>query len=83
MSFTSIAYLLFTAGCAVIYYLIPRRASRYQYFVLLIFSYVFYLLNGPALIFFLLFTTFSTFFARTSSGSVGRPDEAAWERSRE
>lgn len=63
MSFTSIAYLLFTAGCAMIYYLIPGCASRYQYFVLLIFSYVFYLLNGPALIFFLLFTTFSTFFA--------------------
>lgn len=65
MSFTSMTYLLFVAGAAVVYYGIPKKLRRYQYLVLLIFSCIFYLSNGPKLIAFLLFTTLTTYgFAR-------------------
>lgn len=60
MSFTSLEYLLYVLLSAACYYILPKRM---QWIVLLVFSYVFYALAGWKLLFFLLFTTASTFLA--------------------
>ena len=58
MSFLSLTFLLFIAVVACIYFCMPKK---YQWIVLLISSYFFYLCAGWKLIFYLLFTTLSTF----------------------
>ena len=58
MSFVSVEFLAFTAICTAGYYLIPKRA---QWVWLLIFSYVYYLAQGPQYIFFILFATAITY----------------------
>lgn len=58
MSYTSFSYLLFTAATVVLYYLVPKK---YQWSILLVFSYVFYILAGPKMIVFLLLSTFTTY----------------------
>lgn len=54
MSFTSVFFILFLSLTTLLYYLAPKR---YQWCVLLVVSYVFYWLNGPAAIPYLVGTT--------------------------
>ena len=62
MALNSLEFLLFSAVCAAVYYLIPGKA---QWGWLLLCSYLYYLSQGPGLVVFLLFTTLTTY---------GRPD---------
>jgi len=58
MSFISMEFLLFVLAAAFVYYIIP---ARYQWMILLAFSYIFYAAAGIKLLFFLLFTTLTTY----------------------
>ncbi len=58
MSFLSLDFILYIAIVVGVYFLAPRR---YQWMVLLFSSYGFYLFAGWKLVFFLLFTTISTY----------------------
>lgn len=60
MSFTSFAYLVYVAAACVLYYVLPKK---FQWMILLVFSYVFYALAGVKLLGFLLFTTLTTWLA--------------------
>lgn len=60
MSFTSLSFLAFLTVTAIVYYLIPKR---FQWVVLLIASYAFYLFSGIAQVVFIIATTLITFFA--------------------
>ncbi len=60
MSFISMEFLLFVLVAVVGYYLIPKR---FQWVWLLAFSYLFYLSSGIKVLFFLLFTTGTTYLA--------------------
>lgn len=57
MQFTSVGFLLFAACLLLVYYLIPRKG---QWILLLAASYLFYLWAGTQYLFFILFTTLST-----------------------
>ena len=59
MAFTSFSFLLFAAAVIVLYYLVPQR---FQWWVLLIASYAFYVTAGPEYLVFILLTTVSTYF---------------------
>ncbi len=58
MQFTSFTFLLFAAIVLVLYYLIP---GKWQWVLLLAASYCFYLYAGLEYLFFILFTTVSTY----------------------
>ena len=58
MALTSIPFLLFLLAVLILYYLIPKR---FQWILLLIASYAFYLINGIPQVFFLLGTTLITY----------------------
>ena len=58
MQFTSFTFLLFTAVLLAVYYLIP---GRWQWLLLLGASYLFYCWAGTEYLFFILFTTVSTY----------------------
>lgn len=58
MALNSLEFLLFSAVCAAVYYLIPGKA---QWGWLLLCSYLYYLSQGPGLVVFLLFTTLTTY----------------------
>ena len=58
MQFTSLSFALFAAVLLVVYYLIP---GTWQWPLLLIASYVFYLSAGTEYLFFILFTTVTTY----------------------
>ena len=58
MTFTSIRFLFFLFLVIVIYYLVPKK---YQWFVLLVASYGFYLSSGIAQVCYILFTTCFTY----------------------
>lgn len=58
MSFVSIQFLLFVAIAVAGYYLIPKK---FQWIWLLVFSYIYYASSGIKLLFFLLFTTLTTY----------------------
>lgn len=60
MQFTSFIFLLFAAIVLVLYYLIP---GKWQWILLLAASYCFYLYAGVEYLFFILFTTASTYAA--------------------
>jgi len=60
MSFTTPIFLIFLVFVVIIYFLIPRK---FQWLVLLIASYTFYLFSGFGKAIFLLFATAVTFFA--------------------
>ncbi len=60
MAVTSVTFALFVAALLILYYLLPRRL---QWPLLLAASYVFYLWAGPKYLFFILFTTVTTYFA--------------------
>ena len=60
MGFTSLAFLVFLAVVLTLYYLVPRR---FQWVLLLIASYAFYLISGIPQVLFLLGTTAVTYFS--------------------
>ena len=67
MAFTSFSFLLFAAVVITAYYLVPKR---FQWWVLLIASYAFYLTAGVKYLFFILLTTLTTFFTARHMGDV-------------
>ena len=58
MLFTSLEFVIFLAAVLVVYYLTPRR---FQWIVLLIFSYIFYWLADPRYLIFIVTTTVSAY----------------------
>lgn len=68
MAFASMKFLLFLLVAVLGYYLIPKR---FQWIWLLVFSYVYYLFSGVKLLFFLLFTTLTTYGAGRLIGAMG------------
>lgn len=60
MQFVSYSFLLFLAVVFIIYYLVP---GRFQWMVLLVASYVFYLFSGPKYLIYIMVTTFTTWLA--------------------
>ena len=60
MSFVSIQFLLFLFGVFVLYYIIPKK---FQWVLLLVCSYGFYLYGGVKPVVFILLTTITTYFA--------------------
>lgn len=60
MSFTSFNFLLFLAVVLVIYYYVPKRC---RWFILLVASYTFYLINGIEHVLFIIGTTIVTYMA--------------------
>ena len=65
MSYVSGQYLIFLGIVFILYYTIPKK---YQWGFLLICSYGFYLFAGIKPLFFILFTTLSTYFAGIKMG---------------
>lgn len=67
MSFTSYSFAVFLAALFLCYYGLPRltrgKLPALQWTVLLVFGYLFYLSLGVQYLFFLLFTTFVSYFA--------------------
>ena len=61
MSYTSINFLIFVTVTILVYFLFPKKFKDYQWTVLLLASYVFYLCAGIQYVGFILFTTTSTF----------------------
>lgn len=59
MAFTSFYFLVFVLAVVCVYFAVPKT---YRWGVLLLASYVFYLLSSPKTFLFLLFTTAVTFF---------------------
>ena len=60
MQFTSISFLVFSAALILLYYICPKKL---QWIILLTASYIFYLSAGIEYIFFILFTTVTTYVA--------------------
>lgn len=60
MSLVSMEFLVFVCIAAAVYYLTPRK---YQWIVLLAFSYIYYASSGIKIVFFLLYTTLTTYLA--------------------
>jgi len=58
MSFISLGFLVFIAISVIVYYTIPKK---YQWIWLLVISYFFYLCSGIKTVFFIIFTTITTF----------------------
>ena len=59
MSYTSFGFLIFVCITVLIYFLFP--AKKYQWVILLLASYSFYLFAGYKYIFFIVFTTLTTY----------------------
>ena len=68
MSLSSLEFVIFTAVCVTGYYRIPKKL---QWIWLLVFSYIYYMAAGPALVVFLLLTTATTYYGalRAQNGS--------------
>ena len=60
MQFTSISFLAFAGLLLLIYYIVPKKL---QWVILLIASYIFYLSAGLEYLFFIVFTTITTYIA--------------------
>lgn len=76
MAFTSWTFVLFVAGTAVLYYLLPKRA---RWVALLVASYGFYLWGGWRTVGYLLLTTLTTYAAGLL---LGRLNAAQGEKKR-
>ena len=72
MSLFSLTFAIFLIILFVIYFCFPKKFSRYQWVVLLIASYVFYIFGGAGykVIFFLLASTISTWYGALLVGKV-------------
>ena len=73
MSLVSNLFILFVAASVLIYYLVPRR---FQWIVLLAFSYIYYIAGGPR--------CFYSFFhdCNLASGSSYRKNRRKWKPQR-
>lgn len=60
MSLVSMEFLVFVCMAAAVYYMIPRK---HQWISLLVFSYIYYASSGIKVVFFLLYTTVTTYLA--------------------
>ena len=67
MIFNSASFLLFFAVVLLLYYLVPKKA---QWGLLLAASYFFYLYASVKFVFFILFTTITSYFAANYIGKV-------------
>ena len=67
MAFTSFSFLLFAAAVIALYYLVPKK---FQWWVLLIASYVFYLTADVRYLVFILLTTVTTYFTALHMGKA-------------
>ena len=63
MLFTSYEFLAFIAVLFLLYYVIPKK---FQWKLLLLASYLFYLASGPENLLYILFTTVTTYFLTKS-----------------
>lgn len=73
MAFTSMEFLGLTAGSLLVYYLVP---GRFQWAVLLLASFGFYLAGGPGAMAYLLFTLLTTYFAGLALGRLAQKRRA-------
>ncbi|MBR7179512.1 MAG: MBOAT family protein [Oscillospiraceae bacterium] len=81
MAFTSFSFLLFAAAVIAAYYLVPQK---FQWWVLLIASYTFYLTAGPEYLFFIILTTVTTYFtARKMGDALAKQDAYLAEHKKE
>ena len=60
MSLVSNLFLLFVAASVLVYYIVPHK---WQWLVLLVFSYIYYIAGGLRFVVFILFSTIVTWFA--------------------
>ena len=67
MAFTSFSFLLFAAAVIAAYYLVPKR---FQWWVLLLASYVFYLTADVRYLVFIVLTTVTTYFTALHMGKA-------------
>lgn len=67
MSFTSLTFLVFLGVLVVLYYLVPRK---FQWVLLLLASYAFYLWGGGKTVVYLLITTCTTYLAGRLLGAL-------------
>ena len=74
MLFTSLEFVIFLAAVLVVYYLTPRR---FQWIVLLIFSYIFYWLADPRYLIFIVTTTVSAYLITRRLEKI-QEDSTAW-----
>ena len=73
MAFTSIYFLIFALITLILYYSVPLR---WRWVVLLVASYVFYLLSSPKAFVFILLTTVVTFFGGRKIGAYNSSHNA-------
>ena len=64
MSLVSNLFILFVAASVLIYYLVPRR---FQWIVLLAFSYIYYIAGGPRYVVFILSVSYTHLTLPTNS----------------
>ncbi len=68
MSYASLSFALFVMAALVLYYIVP---ARFRYIILLIFSYVFYVMACNKYVIYIIVTTVSTYFV---GGMMDRAD---------
>ncbi len=69
MAATSLEFAVFSAAGVVCYYIIPKN---FRWIVLLLLSYIFYISGGAGMLFYLLFTTITTYLSARLIGAVKR-----------
>ena len=87
MNYTSMGFLFFVCITALVYFLFP--AKKYQWVILLAASYVFYLFAGYKYIFYIVFTTLTTYLAALliditlkKQKQVLRENKTQWDKAR-
>ena len=73
MSFVSLQFLLFLAIVIVFYFVLPKK---YRWIILLVASYIFYLLNDLRSVIFLVITTLSVYLATNAMKSINEKQNA-------
>lgn len=73
MLFTSYEFLGFITVLFILYYLVPKK---FQWKLLLVFSYIFYFFAGAYCLVYILITTVTTYFAACKIEDVGRQQSA-------
>ncbi len=72
MSLVSVEFIVFVAISLLLYYVLPKK---FQWIMLLMSSMLFYLTGGVSGVFYLLFTTFTTYFAGILLGRYNKEDK--------
>ncbi len=73
MLFTSYEFLGFLAAVFLLYYLVPKR---FQWGLLLVFSYLFYFIAGPSYLLYIAATTVTVYFTACRIGKIGEIQKA-------